>query len=62
MSCVRAIRINWDDDETTSIENVQGSMPAVQSESWYTLDGRRLNGMPTQPGVYIHGVKKVVIK
>ena len=59
---VRAIRINWDDDETTSIENVQGSMPAVQSESWYTLDGRRLNGMPTQPGVYIHGVKKVVIK
>lgn len=59
---VRAIRINWDDDETTSIENVQGSMPTVQSESWYTLDGRRLNGMPSQPGVYIHGVKKVVIK
>lgn len=59
---VRAIRINWDDDETTSIESVQGSVPTVQSESWYTLDGRRLNGMPTQPGVYIHGSNKVVIK
>lgn len=26
------------------------------------LDGRKLNGKPTQPGVYINGGKKVVIK
>jgi hypothetical protein len=24
------------------------------SESWYTIDGRKLNGKPTQKGVYIH--------
>ena len=59
---VRAIRIDWGDGEITSIENVQGSMPTVQSESWYNLDGRRLNGKPTQPGVYIHDGNKVVIK
>ncbi len=34
----------------------------VQSDTWYTLDGRRLEGKPTQCGVYIHKGKKVVIK
>ena len=29
---------------------------------WYTLDGRRLQGKPTQKGLYIHGGPKVVIK
>ena len=29
---------------------------------WYTLDGRRLNGMPAAPGLYIHGNKKFIIK
>jgi len=29
---------------------------------WFTLDGRRLQGQPTQKGVYINNGKKVVIK
>jgi hypothetical protein len=29
---------------------------------WYTLDGRRLNGKPTQRGVYVSNGRKVVIK
>lgn len=29
---------------------------------WYTLDGRKLQGEPTQKGVYIRNGKKVVIK
>jgi hypothetical protein len=28
---------------------------------WYSLDGRKLSGKPTQKGLYIHGGKKVVI-
>lgn len=29
---------------------------------WYTLDGRKLNGKPTQKGIYVNGDRKVVIK
>lgn len=29
-------------------------------EAWYTLDGRKLSGKPTQKGIYIQGGKKVV--
>ena len=31
-------------------------------DAWYTLDGRRLIGRPTQRGVYVNNHKKVVIK
>ena len=31
-------------------------------DNWYTLDGRRLNGRPTQKGLYITKDRKVVIK
>lgn len=30
--------------------------------AWYSLDGRRLAGEPTQKGVYVNGGRKVVIK
>ena len=50
------------DDETTEITTVQSSEFKVQSDSWYTIDGRRLNNKPTQKGVYIVNGKKVVIK
>ena len=40
------------------IGDVRGKM----SEVWYTLDGRRLNGKPTQKGVYIHQGKSIVIR
>ena len=29
---------------------------------WYTLDGRRLSGVPSQKGLYIHNGKKIIIK
>jgi hypothetical protein len=30
--------------------------------AWYTLDGRKMQGKPTQKGVYIKNGHKVVIK
>lgn len=30
--------------------------------SWYTLDGRKLNGKPTRKGIYINNGKKIAIK
>ena len=46
----------------TGIETVQSSKFNVQCDSWYTLDGRKLQGKPTKKGVYINGGRKVVIK
>ena len=49
------------EDETTSlIEN--GALSIENSGAWYTLDGRRLQGKPTQMGVYIMNGRKYVIK
>ena len=50
------------DDNPTAIDNVQWSMVNGQSDSWYTLDGRKLNGKPTKKGLYIYNGKKVAIK
>ena len=30
--------------------------------NWYNLQGQKMNGMPTVPGIYINGGKKVVVK
>ena len=32
------------------------------NNAWYNLNGQKLNGKPTAPGIYINGHKKVVIK
>ena len=45
---------------STGIETVQSSKFKVQSNSWYTLDGRRLSGAPSQKGLYIYNGKKMV--
>ena len=47
-------------EEETSI-----SQPEIASElnaDWYTLDGRKLEGEPTEKGVYIVNGKKVYVK
>ena len=51
-----------DDGETTGIMNVQCSMFNVQSDNWYSIDGRKLAGKPTQKGLYINKGVKIVIK
>ena len=50
------------DDNPTAIDNVQWSMVNGQSDSWYTLDGRKLSGKPTKKGLYIYNGKKTVVK
>ena len=29
-------------------------------DAWYTIDGQKLSGKPTQKGIYIHNGRKVV--
>ena len=48
------------DPKPTGIEKVYGSRDKING--FFDLNGRRLNGEPTQKGVYIHNGKKVVKK
>ena len=48
-------------DEATGVNEVIG-VKEVNDGSWYDLNGRKLNGMPTKKGVYILNGKKVVVK
>ena len=52
-----------DGDNTTGILEVKGvkEVREVKDDSWYSLDGRRLDGRPSRAGVYIYkGVKRVI--
>ena len=47
---------------TTGINTITGDRQRTSDNSWYTLQGVRLNGVPTQRGVYIYNGKKVVVR
>ena len=49
------IVINFGEDEATAIEKIVNcnSADSKYPDAWYTLDGRRLNGRPTAPGIYV---------
>ena len=60
---IASFNIDFGDGETTGIISVHDSGFTVNgSDAWYSLDGRKLDGKPTQRGVYINNGKKVVIK
>ena len=56
------------DGSTTAIKNINGDNANVDvngklnAEGWFTLNGVKLQGAPTQKGIYINNGKKVVIK
>ncbi len=60
------VRLLGSNGETTGI--VESEKVIVNSENfasatgWYTLDGRRLAGKPSQRGIYINKGKKIIIK
>lgn len=58
----RAFALSFDGEETTGILEVSANYNGVTDEAWYSLDGVRLSGKPTQRGLYINNGKKVVIK
>ena len=58
----------WDDflniveDLPTGIVSIDNSQSTIDNDVWFTLNGVRLNGKPTIPGIYIVNGLKVVIK
>jgi hypothetical protein len=59
--------LNFGDEETTGI--VDAGFTSLDSrisnplqQTWYSVNGRRLNGNPISKGIYINNGRKVVIK
>ena len=50
------------DDNTTAISAPESHASTELNGTWYTLEGRKLQGVPTRKGLYIVNGKKVVIK
>ena len=46
----------------TEIETINADGVAVAKDGWFTLNGVKLQGMPTEKGIYINNGKKVVVK
>ena len=59
-----AIELNFGEDEATGIISIENGKLKIENDAdaWYSLDGRRLSGKPTQHGIYINNSNKVVIK
>ena len=47
-------------DDPTDIVEIDDS--AIDADMWYDLSGRKLEGEPTEKGVYMHQGKKVLVK
>ena len=56
------ILIDEEDGTTTEISTITSEGKAMPVEGWYTLNGVKLQGMPTEKGIYINNGKKVVVK
>lgn len=58
------VRLVNADGDVTAIGTIDTKTGEIRfdSEAWYTLDGRRLNGKPAQKGVYINNGKKIIVK
>lgn len=50
------------DGSTTAINAITGEAITNAAEGWYTIGGVKLNGEPTEKGIYINNGVKVVIK
>ena len=53
--------LNFDGDSTTGIAEVDG-YTNQDTTGYYSLQGVKLNGKPTQKGIYIHNGKKEIVK
>ena len=58
----RNIEVDFGEGETTSLSEELRVKSEELTGSWYSLDGRKLEGKPTAKGMYIVNGRKVIIK
>ena len=58
---INAFVLNFDNDEASGIVDIDHSPLTIDhsDDAWYSIDGRKLSGKPTQKGIYIHNGRKV---
>ena len=61
-AAARTIEFEEADGTVTAIQAVNVKAEARSAEGWYTIGGMKLQGAPTQKGIYIQNGKKVIIK
>lgn len=54
--------INISFEETTGIDEMVNGQSSMVNGTWYDLNGRKLDAVPTKKGVYILNGRKVVVK
>ena len=54
--------IDFVDEEATAIEDVTTDNGQQATDTWYTINGVKLNGEPTEKGVYIYNGHKYIVK
>ena len=60
---VKAMSVKVDSgDDATGISNIFGNAELQSDDSWYTIQGMKLNGRPTAKGIYIHEGKTVIVR
>ncbi len=47
---------------STGIKDVRGKMDDGRSDNWYTINGQKLIGKPSKPGLYIKNNQKIIIR
>ena len=57
-----SIEVDFGEGETTSLSEELRVKSEELTGSWYSLDGRKLEGKPTAKGMYIVNGRKVIIK
>ena len=57
-----AVRLVSANGVTTAIGELDTKTDEFSFNDWFSLDGSKLSGKPTEKGVYINNGKKVVVK
>ena len=55
------VRLVIEDEGATGVGGIVAGIEDGAND-WYTLDGRKLGGKPTEKGIYIVGGKKVSVQ
>ena len=58
----RGILVEEANGEVTAISTISAEVSTNAADGWYTVNGMKLNNMPTEKGVYILNGKKIVVK
>ena len=60
---VRTVVVDYGEEEiVTEIISMEDGRSQMEDDSWYTLSGIRLDGKPTEKGIYLFNGKKVVVQ